>query len=318
MLSNPKEYFMHLIFEKTTAMKKAVLVHNPTAGSADHKKADLKNLVKEMGYEVKYYSTDSLFWKRFLKQEAEVIFVAGGDGTVQKLAKAMLEAQDDAVLQVPVRVLPCGTANNIATSLQIKYAEQVNILSEKKAAFDIGVVQGKTEASFFIEGMGCGIFPALVKRMEAKDDDKIQDEIRESRRELLKIIESYKAQQAIIIADKEEITGSFLLVELLNIRFIGPNIELAPKAQSGDGNFELVIIREDARHQLKKFIEELTDKKELNKSIDSFAEVRRVKEIRLKWGNEDVHLDDELHENYRGEEIKAENRQAIFNFLVPE
>lgn len=298
-------------------MKQAVLVHNPTAGDGNHEKQELKKMIEDAGYEVNYYSTKSLFWKHFTHEDVDVIFVAGGDGTVQKLSKAMLEAKQKKILQVPVQVLPFGTANNIARTLEIAHAGEVLGRQSREVGFDIGVVEGVDEETFFIEGIGCGIFPQLVKVMEVKEEEEKRDEIQQSLKELLKLLKTYRAGEAVIVADKEEITGKFLLVELLNIKYIGPNFELAPNAATGDGYFELVIVREDAREELFDFVRATLDGRSVSKEIADFAEVRKVKNVRLKWMDKDLHVDDEIIENYEGGEIDIRNKKEVFKFLRP-
>ncbi len=298
-------------------MKKAILIHNPTAGTGNHDKEELTRQLKEAGFKFSYFSTNDPFWDRFVKKDADIIFVAGGDGTVQKFAQVMIEAKKNKLLQVPVQVFPYGTANNIATTFKIGSPEKFIRESTKKTGFDIGVVEGVEEAAFFIEGIGCGIFPKLVRVMKTLDGEEKKDEITRSLRELLKIIDSYEAQEAIIIADNQEITGKFLLVELMNIRYIGPNIELAPNAETGDGNFELVIVREEMREMLKSYIQDHLNKRDSRKRLEDFADLRKVSEIRLKWKGKDAHIDDEIIGDYREEEIKVKNRRAVFTFLTP-
>ncbi|UZH55392.1 hypothetical protein JRG66_00350 [Salinimicrobium tongyeongense] len=298
-------------------MKKAILVHNPTAGDGNHEKDDLINKIEEAGYEVSYFSTDDLLLKQFLKKKAEVIFVAGGDGTVQKFTQLMIEAKDSELQQVPVQVLPYGTANNIATTFNLKASEEAIEAQTSKTGFDIGMVEGLEEAHFFIEGIGCGIFPKLVRTMKALGDDEKQDEITRSLKELLKLIETYEAREAIIIADDHEITGKFLLVELMNIRYIGPNIELAPNAETGDGHFELVTVRNEKREEFKLYIQDHLNGRNSGKKLEDFADLQKVKTMRLKWKGKDVHVDDEIVENYRQQEIKVKNQQGFFTFLTP-
>ncbi len=38
-------------------------------------------------------------------------------------------------------------------------------------------------------------------------------------------------------------SGRFLLVEVMNSRSIGPNLDLSPQADPGDGQFEIVLCR---------------------------------------------------------------------------
>lgn len=297
-------------------MKKAILVHNPTAGDGDHSRKNLKKTVENAGFEVRYFSTDTPVWEDFTNKNAEVIFVAGGDGTVQKVAKVFTESGDKSLRDVPLQIVPCGTANNIAKTLKIKPAHAIKVFSNK-VDFDLGKVKGIQEESFFIESIGCGIFPKLVRVMEEIEVDEKRGEIKQSLEELIKIIESYPAQEAIIIADKEEITGKFLLLELMNIRFIGPNVELAPNAETGDGKFELVTVEEDSREDLLIYIRDIKNGESPGKKIEEFADLRKVKEVRIKWEGRDVHVDDEYIDTYQGEEIYIKNQKGFLKVLLP-
>lgn len=300
-------------------MKKAILVHNPTAGSGEHTKKNLIKKIETEGYEVKYFSTDVPGWERFVKKDADVIFVAGGDGTVQKLIAELLKA-GDAIQKVPVQILPMGTANNIAATLQLDAPVEELVAYKNMVGFDVGKVSGAGEAEFFIEALGFGIFPKLVKIMEEKEEEEGEldpdVELKKSLQELLKTVKDYEACEAIIVADEQEITGNFLLIELMNIRFIGPHFDLAPGAQTGDGNFELIAVPEDAREELVQYIEDLIDNRK-KRPLEKFAFFKKVKKVRIKWMGEDMHVDDERIKGKRGEEIKVTNSKASFQFRVP-
>lgn len=300
-------------------MKQAILIHNPTAGSGEHDKKSLAEIIETAGYKVKYYSTAIPGWKIFTKQKPEVIFVAGGDGTVQKVTAALLEAGDP-VQKIPVQILPMGTANNIAATLQLNAPVKEIVEYRNKVEFDVGKISGAGDIHFFIEALGFGIFPLLVKVMEEKEDE-VGDldpdvELQKSLQKLLKIISTYEAREAIIIADENELTGKFLLVELMNIRFIGPHFDLAPGAKTGDGNFELIAVPEDARDELAQYIRDLMENRK-KRPLEEFTLLRKVKEARIKWMGEDFHVDDERIEGKEGEEIKVRIDHAALNFIIP-
>ena len=62
---------------------------------------------------MKYQSCKEKKWKKVLKKPCDIVAVAGGDGTVGKVARELIEKR------IPIAVLPLGTANNIAKSLGI-------------------------------------------------------------------------------------------------------------------------------------------------------------------------------------------------------
>ncbi|MCY2688709.1 diacylglycerol/lipid kinase family protein [Salinimicrobium sp. TH3] len=300
-------------------MKQAVLIHNPTAGSGEHSKERLVKKIETAGYEVEYFSTDIPGWERFIQYKAEVIFLAGGDGTVQKLAAELLKAGDP-VQKVPVQILPMGTANNIASTLGLNTSVEKLVKLQKWESFDAGEVEWTGDSNFFIEGIGFGIFPRLVKVMKERKKEEGEPEgpeveLKQSLQQLLQIVRNYEACEAIIITDGEEITGKFLLIELMNIRFIGPNFDLAPTSRINDGKLELVAIPEEARENLENYIQDLLNDNR-KASLEDFTLLRKISMGRLKWFGGDMHIDDERIENYQGEEVKFKINEAAFNFRV--
>ena len=104
----------------------------------------------------------------------------------------------------------------------------------------------------------------------------------------------------------------------MNIRYIGPNFELAPNARTGDGEFELVAIPGDGREKLVSYIENILNNEGKDLPLESFAHQRKVKDLRFKWEGEDLHIDDEIDLDYHRQEIRVKNRQGSFIFNVPD
>jgi diacylglycerol kinase (ATP) len=89
------------------------LVHNPNAGSGDLTATRLRSLLDGEGHTVNLLSGKVRDLAAELAAEADLVVVAGGDGTVSKVLTALLGRD------VPLALLPSGTANNIARSLGI-------------------------------------------------------------------------------------------------------------------------------------------------------------------------------------------------------
>lgn len=295
--------------ENEKPVKKAQIIHNLTAGNAEHEKDDLIAKVEDVAEEVHYLSTDNPRWSDFNENDPDVIFLGGGDGTVHNLAEVLLK-NDPMKQRTPVCLLPLGTANNIAKTLEIprgkKFISRKSF--DKTEKFDIGRVIISEKDHFFLEAAGFGIFPKLVSEMEKRDDneDTAAEELERSMATLLQVISDYEAQPAEILADDKQISGSFLLVELMNIKYIGPNFEIAPEADISDGHLDLVLVREEKRTQLLDYVKALVEKRHPEKEFSSFAEFHKGKKFRLSWGGKDVHIDDEPISKYSGEIIAAE------------
>src|SRR5665811_1896301 len=125
--------------KKYTPMKTAQVVHNPSAGNAGHTQDEIMDIVEKAGYSADYLSMeDPLEWDNFDPNRTDTIFLVGGDGTVRKLAKVLLEKMKD--LPVPIHLMPLGTANNIARTLRISSVLERHAANRKRSvkSFDCG------------------------------------------------------------------------------------------------------------------------------------------------------------------------------------
>lgn len=299
-------------------MKNAQVVHNPTAGDGKHSKKDILEVVEKAAEVVDYVSTEDEDWGRALQKKAEVIFVAGGDGTINKLAARLLQNEqlDPAT---PVYLLPYGTANNIGLTLDIpkKIKQPKPDFEQNIRKFDIGRLKGLNGTDFFLEGVGFGIFPELVKRIKEKGEkhETASEELQRVRENLLNVAKDFKARKAKIKLDGMKIKGKFLLVELINIRYIGPNFELAPDADPGDGFLDLVLIPEERREDLVAHLQDVVEGKQEQVPLRNFAQKLRVQQAEMQWEGEGVHVDDDLVENYSGESFEVSLDNGKFHFV---
>src|SRR5680860_1252998 len=240
-------------------MKTAQVIHNPSAGNAAHEKEEIMEIVRKAGYTAEYISMENRTdWENFDSDKVDTIFLAGGDGTVHKLAKALLEKMKDK--SVPIHLLPLGTANNIARTLQISRVLECHAVSKERSiqSFDCGRIIGLPNKELFIESIGFGVFPDLIYEMERNTDKKApSDEIKQAIQVLSDIVKKIKPQKATIKTDGITIQGKFLLVELMNIQYLGPNIKFAPHANPGDGYFELSMIPEKSRKAFGHYLSEM-------------------------------------------------------------
>jgi len=275
-------------------MKSTYLIHNPRAGDEAHSKERLIKLIKGAGYECRYCSTDDDAWQN-IPPQTDFIIIAGGDGTVKEVVLVLLK-KAPAVKRLPVAILPCGTANNIAESLNIK-GELIDIIrswsSHQTTAIDVGeLFDIEEKPGFFIESFGYGLFPFLMIEMEKQGKNKIADKEQKMKAALqlmLTICNSYKPHYCELIIDGEDHSGEFLMAEIMNTRFIGPNLFLSPHGHPGDGTFEVVLIPGDDQA---KFAAYLNSKLNDAEVMYTFVTIK-AEDIRIKWKGKHVHVDDE-------------------------
>ncbi len=297
-------------------MKKAQILHNPDAGKARHSKKELISLVKSKGFECGYSSTKKKGWKKFHPQ-TDFLVVAGGDGTVRRVAVKILSKQPEKNL--PIALLPLGTANNIAKSLGIggntnNFLNQVDHRKTKK--YDLGIIEGlEAETSIFLESFGYGVFPELMKRVKQHSGRELgnpEKEIRAALELLRSIVISYPAEPFSITADGRVYDGHYLLVEVMNTSSIGPNLKLSPQADPGDGRFELILLSDQHRGEFASYISGKIQGVEYHFT----PQVISAKKITISTPLASLHIDDERITIKKNSSVKLRPEPAVMEFLL--
>ena len=299
-------------------MKYVKLLHNPTAGEEDHTKKELIPLIEEAGWECRYSSTKEKGWDK-IEPDTDFVVVAGGDGTIRKTALTLLERKFSDK-KLPIAVLPLGTANNISKSLGITGSVEETIASWKSGQikkYDIGRIEGMDKTHFLVEGFGYGIFPRLIKAMKKIDKgkkDTPEKALQTALEELHHIVLSSEARHYHIQVDGNDHSGKFLLVEIMNSRSIGPNLELSPAADPGDGSFEVVLVPEEERALLATYVKNRIDGEDI-----SFV-FKTIPGSKVEIHTEDtlLHADDELITLEEPAAITVELQAGVLEFLIPE
>src|SRR6478736_2313320 len=151
-------------------MKSAQLFHNPTAGEGDHSKKGLTEIIEAAGFNCSYSSTKEDGWEKMKEDKIDFVIVAGGDGTVRKVAEELL-AKKVLDKKFPIALIPSGTANNIGHTLQLPKDVDAIVArwqNERLLQFDVGKITNLKGAKFFLEGLGYGVFPELIKAMKKR------------------------------------------------------------------------------------------------------------------------------------------------------
>jgi len=298
-------------------MKTVNLLHNPEAGSEDHYKEELISLLEVNGFESRYSSMNKKNWKK-MDEKVDFIIAAGGDGTIRKITKQLLERKP-LEKTWPIALLPLGTANNIAQTLKINGNTEEIIQSWHNAdvkKFDVGRIHNLPGAKFFLESFGYGIFPYLIRKMKKVDKREIETpemQMQTALEILHEIILSYEPKRCELKMDGVDHSGKFLLAEIMNTRLIGPNLFLSPHGDPGDGEFEIVLIPEDDKDKLASYV---SDKIKGQHEPYSFQQFK-AKNIKISWEGTHVHVDDEIIKIGKDEKIKIEVRAGLLEFLVP-
>jgi diacylglycerol kinase family enzyme len=226
---------------------RVLLVHNPSAGDGDRARLhSLLHSIRGAGHDVRYRSSRSRQLASFLAQAADRVAVAGGDGTMAKVARRMLGRR------TPIAPLAMGTANNIATSLGYDDAppgEQVEAWShDARLRFDVGLARGPWGERPVFESFGLGAVPEMMSRMEEGEAESGPGaEIAQATRMLRKLLRRVEPIELEMRLDERDLSGRYLIVEAMNIPLAGPNLPLAPHADPTDQLFDVVLVHESER-----------------------------------------------------------------------
>ena len=229
---------------------RATLFHNPTAGNKAAKD-EILAAMKLVDFDVHYVSLKDGDLKEAFKKKADLIVVAGGDGTI---AEVLIKLPDRSL---PIALLPLGTANNIARSLGIAGTPQELVETwkiDRTHPFDVGMVKASWGTSRFLEGFGVGLFAEFLKSADKKEKAKGAENLRKGRSLLEKQVKAAKPIDLSVKIDGKTLNGEFLGVEVMNVPFTGPGLPLAKRADMADGLLDIVCFDFERRRELEEWL----------------------------------------------------------------
>lgn len=309
---------------------RVTLIHNPGAGTGGPSKDELLSAVRDAGHEAVCRSADeddALKALEALEGPDELVVVAGGDGTVGRVAKRL------AGRGVPVAVVPVGTANNIAAALGAGAGDVADLRARAagwamapRTPFDVGRAAGPWGERLFLESFGGGLFAALIaaldaekRRGKAPEFSAPEPAMEYAVGELRQVLRTTEPRNWTVKLDGADRSGQYLLVEAMNIRRVGPSLVLAPAADFGDGLLDVVLVDEAGRGRLDEYLRaRLT-----NPALLPDLPVIRAQRVTLApQAGVPIHIDDKLLADSDGNwgpsgAIQLHVDRAALSFVVP-
>lgn len=297
---------------------RVTLIHNPGAGrQARDGKKRLMDLLEGEGHDVRYQSAGDEGWEEALREEADLVAVAGGDGTVGRVAAGLLGRA------VAVAPLPSGTANNISRSLGLierPFEELVRAWPEaRRVKLDIALASGPWGTRFLVEGLGVGLFARLLASGNApKKPLKPQQKVANALQRLKARALRAKPIALAATLDGKDLSGEYLLLEAVSIPYVGSSLFLAPESKPGDGHLDVVLVGEGERARLARYLETWQENRERLAVLPS----HRGKRLALEWTGFEMHLDDRLWPA-EGDDAKPPGKvevrvEGAVEFLAPD
>lgn len=233
------------------------LLHNRDAGDSDHSPDALQALIRNAGHTCSYHDGSDDRWQEALSAPADVLAIAGGDGTIAETLRLL------ASHSAPVRrvaILPLGSANNIARSFGIADVSTEALIAgwsptatRRLRLGRLGDAQGDHA---YAETAGVGLFAELLATTDeepAAPDDKI----RLGLETLARLVDELQPQRIELDLDGEAFVGEYLAVEAARTSFTGPGFQLADALDPGGRFVTIILIEPRDREQVAGYVEEL-------------------------------------------------------------
>jgi diacylglycerol kinase (ATP) len=286
---------------------RVLLLHNPKAGYNRHNAQGLQEAIKAAGHKVTYQSVKDEGFEATLDDSFDLVVAAGGDGTVGKVARLLRNRP------VPLVALPLGTANNLARTVGWKRPIPELIAAWERSVerrFDIGIARGPGGEAIFIESFGIGIFADLIAAAKKRhkqlrkdrekeqtrkadpepDIDHAEERLREDLKGLRDFVLSERSRRVAVELDGHDWSGQYVLLEAMNIPWIGPRLAAAPAADPSDGQLDVVFLRSDQREVFAEHVGHLLEGRDPKPGASGLA-VRRAATLRLVWDGCEAHVD---------------------------
>ncbi|WP_069999913.1 YegS/Rv2252/BmrU family lipid kinase [Cellulosilyticum sp. I15G10I2] len=225
--------------------KEALLLYNPCCGQREV----LLNLdyitsrVQDMGYNLKVYrskfagSIERYIIDKVDYLNLDMMIVSGGDGTVNECVNGMMKKK----LNIPLAILPLGTANDFAHTLGIpsKLPLALDLIADNYLKH---VDVGKANDKFFINVCSMGAFSTISQSTNVNIKNqfgKLAYYVKG-----LDAINHYEAMNLEVMTTKESFSNKFFLVLVFNGKGAGGFMKLANEADVCDGLFDIVCFKD--------------------------------------------------------------------------
>ena len=185
---------------------------------------------------------------------------------------------------------------------------------------DLGVARGPWGTHRFLESVGAGLLASLISEIDAGGAGYVNELDGRAARlnAALEVLERVLHQSTPVTCeiglDKLQLSGQYLLIEILNFGAAGPNLPLAPQADGADGVLDIALVEAHERSWLEQHVSDIRR----NPFNVTPLRVHHARRVTLRCESCTVHLDDEIWErDGRSTWAEATVDHAALTFLVP-
>lgn len=257
-------------------MNKVRVIVNPSSakGRTAERWITLKEIIHQSFKEYKYIFTEkpaqaTEIARDLLKDGSDLIIGVGGDGTLNEITNGYFEKDSNRIINADasLAIIPSGTGSDFIRYMKIpkdfkKCLELIK--NSKNRKIDVGQItfnnlnipnqpssiNGNVNrpSTYFINVADFGLGAEVARYVSAIPSGKRG--AFSYYKGLLSTLRTYKSQGVrIIIDDKEELEGRFLIGAIANGPIFGGGMKIAPDAEPDDGYFDLVLVEDMKRFE---------------------------------------------------------------------
>ncbi len=218
--------------------KQALFLINKSSRKGSDDIAEAVELLHRHGMRIlKYYPSGAAEMDTLIArhcEDADLVLLAGGDGTLSCAAESLVAAG------LPLGILPMGTANDLARTLQIPLdpvAAAKVVINGKTSSIDLGSVNGILFFNAASIGLGTKVTRHLSKDMKGRWG------MLSYVRSVYNVFKSNRSFRAKIYCDGEMINIRSIQIAVGNGRFYGGGMAIKDDAAINDQRLDLYSIK---------------------------------------------------------------------------
>jgi diacylglycerol kinase (ATP) len=224
---------------------RAKLIFNAISGRSEESPHQLVDILTEMQIqnilpEVLMVGPDSQVEasvRDAIKSGIKLIVVAGGDGTIDSVAGAMLGSP------AYLGIIPTGTRNNVAFNLGIPgtIPDAVALLREgRRLMIDVGYLRSGRARHWFLEAATLG----LLSDLYTPADNLQHGDLAQIGNLLTTFVASTPSHLRVILEGQNLLDTSAYMVLIANMPFIGPRFQIDPYVSYNDSYLDVFVFSE--------------------------------------------------------------------------
>lgn len=215
-----------------------IILYNPLSNNGKNAKliTNLEKKLTKKGIKVKSYNlleiTDV---RQFIdrRQNVRRFILIGGDGTISRVANEIYGLK----IKPGIFVYKAGTGNDFIRSLE----RRKGLIDIKRFLKDLPKITVYDKETYFLNGVGLGLDGLVCDKV---NHSKHRKNKRNYFRHALEAFREFKPKKAQVILDNDlelNVNDAFF-VSVMNSKFFGGGMKIAPKANRSNDDLQVVII----------------------------------------------------------------------------